>query len=489
MGQVETEAAVDEIAPIPPRYYWLKRFSLAFAGLIVFLFVLRLWWGWEAHRRLQAEIDRIRASGEPIFPEDFDPPQKIPDDQNAALALIKAAQQITTTVEQDEIISGLVKLPEITPEQWNLIADFETNNRASLDLIRQARLKTTVDWGVRFGSPTVWVTNAIIPNLTPQRRLCRVLCAVAVSNHKAGNDAIAIDTLRDVLFLSTALDQMPSIISRLTASAIDAMAVSRLEFCTPDLIVDQPSGADRSLVDALIGDLLDEEALRHALRRAMYAERMYQLNTIELIVGGELGLSALTSVGAAGSASLWGRAVQFPITPLYEVDAALLIQDMDQIIQASGVPSWPEAHEILGPLDKKWEKLLMGSGKFRRPMSRLMFSVESRIVLIHFRYLAQRRMAAIALAIRLYELDHGRRPAELADLVPEYLDAVPPDPMAPDGATFRYLPDAEIPILYSLGENGVDDGGLVWDEKSKSYDRRKHDLVFLLDGVLPESSR
>ncbi len=163
---------------------------------------------------------------------------------------------------------------------------------------------------------------------------------------------------------------------------------------------------------------------------------------------------------------------------------------MDQIIQACGVPSWPEAHEILGPLDKKWEKFLMGSGKLRRPMSRFLFSTQSRFVFLHFSYLAQRRMAAIALAIRLYEIDHGHRPVELAELVPDYLDEVPADPMAPDGATFRYLPEAEIPVLYSIGENGVDDGGLVWDENRKEYVRYdRRDLVFLLDGVLPESSR
>ena len=50
--------------------------------------------------------------------------------------------------------------------------------------------------------------------------------------------------------------------------------------------------------------------------------------------------------------------------------------------------------------------------------------------------------------------------------------------MAAAGAPFKYLPDAETPILYSVGENGVDDGGLVWDEKNKKYDRYQHDLVF-----------
>ena len=489
MIQSPHKPPAEQVLPLPPRYKWLKRFLKAGGMVLVGLVLLRWWWGHEAHRRLQTEIDRIQARGEPIFPEDFDPPEEIPDDQNAALALIKAAQQITSTAEQDEIINGLVKLPDITQDQWKLIADFEEKNRAALDLVRNARLMSKVDWGVRFRSPTLQVTNAITPNLSLSRQLCRVLCAVAVRNHHAGNDTVAFDTLRDVFFLSKALDQMPSLISRLTANAIDDMAVSRIEYCTPDLIVYQPGGADHSLVDAVIADLLDEEALRDALRRAMRADRMFQLDSVELIVGGRLGPSALTWAGAAGPASGWERAVQFPVKPLYKVDAVLLIQDMDQIIQACGQSSWPEAYEILGPLDETWEELFLGSFAFRRQMSMFQLRTQGRVVYIHFLYLAQRRMAAVALAIRLYEVDHGRRPGALAELAPDYLDAVPPDPMSTAGASFRYLPDAETPILYSVGENGVDDGGLVWDEKRNNYDRYRRDLVFLLDGKLPDPPR
>lgn len=46
--------------PIPPRYWWLKRFLVAGGVLILGLAVLRWWWGWEAERGLQAEIQRYR---------------------------------------------------------------------------------------------------------------------------------------------------------------------------------------------------------------------------------------------------------------------------------------------------------------------------------------------------------------------------------------------------------------------------------------------
>jgi hypothetical protein len=49
-----------------------------------------------------------------------------------------------------------------------------------------------------------------------------------------------------------------------------------------------------------------------------------------------------------------------------------------------------------------------------------------------------RRSVMISFAARAYELDHGKRPASLADLVPSYLKAIPQDPTT--GADLYYQP-------------------------------------------------
>ncbi|MFH1111396.1 MAG: hypothetical protein V1790_19690 [Planctomycetota bacterium] len=94
------------VEPIPPRYWWLKRIGVGVGLLVVALFALRLWWAWEANRRLQAEIDRIIAAGEPIYPEDFDPKEQIPDDKNAARFLLQAASAINLTTDQMKLLEG-----------------------------------------------------------------------------------------------------------------------------------------------------------------------------------------------------------------------------------------------------------------------------------------------------------------------------------------------------------------------------------------------
>jgi hypothetical protein len=110
----------------------------------------------------------------------------------------------------------------------------------------------------------------------------------------------------------------------------------------------------------------------------------------------------------------------------------------------------------------------------------------SRWTITHFQGLTDRRAAVIALAIRLYRFDHGGNwPRDLNELTPAYLPAIPTDPFSPTDSPFRYKPDAAGgPIIYSVGEDGVDDGGSeqlihrssfstrpagIWDRKDAVY--------------------
>lgn len=80
------------------------------------------------------------------------------------------------------------------------------------------------------------------------------------------------------------------------------------------------------------------------------------------------------------------------------------------------------------------------------------------------------------LALRAYQLTHGRLPENLTALVPEFLDAVPIDDF--DGQPLRY--SAEKKIVYSVGKNLKDDGGD--DCGSDAPDAQRHlDLGFKFD--------
>lgn len=69
-----------------------------------------------------------------------------------------------------------------------------------------------------------------------------------------------------------------------------------------------------------------------------------------------------------------------------------------------------------------------------------------------------RSMTICAIALKRYSLRHGRLPASLDALVPEFVSAVPVDWM--DGKPLRYRLNADGSfLLYSVGENLMDDCG------------------------------
>jgi len=75
------------------------------------------------------------------------------------------------------------------------------------------------------------------------------------------------------------------------------------------------------------------------------------------------------------------------------------------------------------------------------------------------RHRAQHQLLIVALAIRAFEDVHGALPANLAQLVPEFLEQLPQDPFDKTGEALRFQTHGDEYQLYSIGQNRVDDGG------------------------------
>src|SRR5258706_4474745 len=83
-----------------------------------------------------------------------------------------------------------------------------------------------------------------------------------------------------------------------------------------------------------------------------------------------------------------------------------------------------------------------------------------------FEVAGERRLAAAGLAVRWFAGEHeGKLPKSLEELVPKYLPWLPKDPMASD-RSIRYVADEKRPVVYSVGYDGMDDGGSDWPMNS-----------------------
>ena len=68
----------------------------------------------------------------------------------------------------------------------------------------------------------------------------------------------------------------------------------------------------------------------------------------------------------------------------------------------------------------------------------------------------------VVLASQQYQRLHGEFPASIEQLVPNYLNSVPIDPLDPTGAPIRYRRDVDgTAVVWSIGEDGIDDGDYV----------------------------
>jgi hypothetical protein len=77
-----------------------------------------------------------------------------------------------------------------------------------------------------------------------------------------------------------------------------------------------------------------------------------------------------------------------------------------------------------------------------------------------FRIVVARQIVITAIALKRYQLRHGVYPPELAALAPEFAAEIIDDPM--DGKPLRYHLNSDgTYVLYSVGDDGKDDGGDV----------------------------
>jgi len=87
----------------------------------------------------------------------------------------------------------------------------------------------------------------------------------------------------------------------------------------------------------------------------------------------------------------------------------------------------------------------------------------------HFDYEARLAVLRTALAVERYRLAHdGKFPPSLNALVPAYLREVPRDPF--DEQPLRFKPLSPGYVIYSIGADGVDDGGLEKVNAITNYD-------------------
>ena len=102
-------------------------------------------------------------------------------------------------------------------------------------------------------------------------------------------------------------------------------------------------------------------------------------------------------------------------------------------------------------------------------MASLLIPSVQQIFIATDREAARDTVLLTVLALELFARDHGHYPEKLEELVPDFLPAVPEDSHAPPKTPLRYRRDADGALIYSVGDNGTDDGGVFEKAEDVGY--------------------
>lgn len=376
--------------------------------------------------------DEVRALGFPWV--------DVPDDENAATYYIKGANKLCD-LKPDP--AWLDQREHAIKHGWDdsmkALADYLDAAGPALDLFRKGASMKLCQ--LPYPETEAGVTAAIfLPPLSAAREACLLLTAEARRLEARGKFKEAVDNYVAVIKIGEHCGARCCLIDLLVGIAMVDMGSN-----TAFLGIfrqDYP----REELRRFLGEL---DSLRNALPNfvhAMKGERAFGLASVDDIVRAGL----VMGIVPLGEPSPLGARLFRVLIPERTIK-----QDMsaayDRIIAAARIPYYePEAR----PSDEQIEAGL----KPWNVLGQISFSVFYRGRIVSERCAAQFNMLRVAIALVIYKQDHGADPDDLEKLVDdELLSELPADPFS--GKPFKYRAEDGEFVLYSVGENLVDDGG------------------------------
>jgi hypothetical protein len=262
----------------------------------------------------------------------------------------------------------------------------------------------------------------------------------------------SLESCRAILNCARAIGNEPIFNSQLTRLACRSMAVYGLE---RSIAQGEPSAAALAALQSLLEKEETEPVLRIAVR-GQRAEADWVMNAVQQ---GEVTPEAVFKAQGHSQEQIkslryWGiekepEVVWRSITN----QRAGLLRWYNQAVEATKLP--------VAPQDARLQQLVVQAKK-APPLVVVFRSVTPWTAKLFHRNQARLRCAIVAVAAERHRRERGGWPKSLAALVAAgYLPAIPTDPL--DGLPLRWKPLADGVVIYTIGEDGKDDGGkLDW---------------------------
>jgi hypothetical protein len=443
----ERERAVEEMLRRRAR----RRRLIIVAVVLCPLAVLAIsgWlYDWYWQRKVEAKLSEFRAAGQPVTWQEVLAARPVPpDEENSALVMLKAFGQFRAF--RNEAEEGLVLGSaggkrdgrKHSVKTRKMASAYLADNAAVLDLIASA---AALPGGAYPPDTTGEPWEMLLPHLASLREAARLCGVAAAYRAEAGDPAGALRALTDGRTAIQSIGQPMTLIEALVRIAMNAIWADSLQRVLE--VGELPPAALRELRGQA-----EAEQKAFSMEMAWYAERAMGHSAFATVT------DPATLSGGTGSA-LWHI---YRLVPGWsEQDALFYYTFWARQVSISALP----IRERLAESRKLGEEtgVALSTSRWRHPMSGMLMPAVTRATQEEVRSHVRMSIVRAALAAEEWRLAHGRWPDSLDDLVPGLLDAVPEDPFSE--GTVCYLKTANGVVVYSVGQDGQDDGGLTESE-------------------------
>ena len=374
-------------------------------------------------------------------------------------------------------------------EHWPVYEQYIRDNADRLALIRKAAAMpglgfvaatnpspedaelypTSTDARASANLPVLY--SVLLPYLSEMRKLAFLLVIDARRAASAGDSQRVLDNIAALLGIAKQTRENPVLVGDLVSLAIVQLTLDRIG----EVIAEQPHlFSDDQLRELAhrIAALTDEVVcVRISSERANFYDFVQHAYTDDGNGDGRFtasGLNLFDFVSDVTHLSKQSDPIRTTMTPLIGsviMNRRQLVAEFDGILDAmeanAARPLWKREHSPVDAVFQSWEAEPLG--KIRRlPLAILVPAIDKATLRPH--YVRSSRDAVLAaIALELYQRRHGQWPSSLDELVTSLLPAVPIDPY--DGQALRYRIVHGSPVLYSIGNDREDDGGVPRQRK------------------------
>jgi hypothetical protein len=423
------------------------RFRMGCMGFCICVFILLalLWFGFRiaAVRALNAEMDALRAAGEPVtWEEVLDSIEPIPDEENAALLLQPHLSRMSAWSGSPAggllvARSGVALGTRRNDETVRLMRICVGDERATLEALHDAAGRRRGCWLMDAGTATSRYTML---QLAGTRSAARLLSVEAELRANEGDGHGVALSVRAGYRLAALLNEAPSLSGAFSRVACAAICVGAAEQALG--VTEIPA---RDL--AMLREEFAAEAEQRAPPKALRGERAELLRQTTTRRRELFGLHGRSRAAYFVHCLTPGVAEMDARFGLIHISRLIDLQNLPPRERLAGTETLVDEVDLAARGRKVRAYFYTTAGFFRGALrwSNAFMRAELRM-----------QIARTALAVEQFRMERRQWPEKLTDLVPDYLDAVPQDWFAPVGTPLSYMRTPVGVRVWARGRDNAD---------------------------------